>query len=160
MQKAPLSPLQLRHSCFTNISVQTNPNGLPDGQITLEPFIAFQKNQTDANQWLLSLRVIMKSTDAQKPFIYDADIGIHGLVEVQADFPAEKREQIATVNGLSILYSSIREMLLMMTARSGHGPMCLPTLSFVEVLANKIAEDGANAKAPISPQVSVTSSQK
>jgi len=75
------------------------------------------------------------------------------VFEIQADFPAEKREQLATVNGLSVLYSSVREMLLMMTTRSGHGTMCLPTLSFVEVVAEKIAQDKANATVP-TPQPS------
>jgi len=156
----PFSPLQLRHSCFTRISLNANPTGTPNGQISLDPAIWFQNNPQNTNEWLLSLRVIMKSTDTQKPFIYEADVAIQGVVEVQEGFPTEKREQLAVVNGLSLLYSAAREVLLMMTARSVHGPMCLPTLSFIDVVANKIAQDKANANAPVSPEPSVASGQK
>jgi preprotein translocase subunit SecB len=155
----PLSPLQLRQSCFTQISLHANPTGTPNGQISLDPVIWFQNNPQNANEWLLSLRVIVKSTDTQKPFIYEADVGIQGVVEVQDGFPTEKREQLAVVNGLSLLYSAVREVLLMMTARSVHGTTCLPTLSFIEVVANKIAQDKVNAIAP-STEPGIASSQK
>jgi preprotein translocase subunit SecB len=102
----------------------------------------------------------MKSTDAQKPFIYEADVAIQGVVEVQQNFPTERREQLAVVNGLSLLYSAIREMLLMMTARSGHGPMCVPTLSFIEIVANKNAQEKAKEDRPVSAQTGVTPSRK
>jgi len=156
----PLSPLQLRHSCFTHISVAANPTGTPSGQVSLDPVVSLQNNPENANQWLLSLRVIMKSTDPQKPFIYEADVAIQGVVEVHESFPAERREQLAAVNGLGLLYSAIREMLLMMTARSGHGPMCLPTLNFVEVVANKTAQERAKENAPVSAETGVTARRK
>lgn len=38
---------------------------------------------------------------------------------------------MALVNGFRILYSASREMLLTITARSAHGPVSLPTLSFL-----------------------------
>jgi preprotein translocase subunit SecB len=156
----PLSPLQLRQHCFTQISLHANPTGASNGQISLDPEIWFQNNPANANEWLLCLRVTMKSTDAQKPFVYEADVAIQGIVEVHESFPTERREQLAVVNGLGLLYSAVRELLLMMTARSVHGLMCLPTLNFIDVVANKIAQDKANENALIAPQPGVPSGQK
>jgi preprotein translocase subunit SecB len=136
MQIIPLSPLQLRSHWFTHISVHANPGGTPDGPLTLDPVISFEKNAENQNQWILALQIITKSSDLQKPFLYQADIAIQGVVEVREDFQADKRDQLAVVNGLSILYSAIREMLLTATARSGPGMMCLPTLNFIEMVAN------------------------
>jgi preprotein translocase subunit SecB len=136
MQLIPLSQIQLRSHWFTNISVRTNQAGKPDGAITLDPVISFDKNPQNANQWMLALQIIVKSNDAQKPFLYEADIAIQGIVELGEQFKAETRDQLAVVNGLSILYSAIREMLLTTTARSGPGIMSLPTLNFIEIVAS------------------------
>jgi preprotein translocase subunit SecB len=156
----PLSPLQLRQHCFTHISIRVNPSGLAHGKVSLEPLVSFQNDPENANQWLLTLRVLMKSIDTQTPFIYETDVAIQGIVEVQGDYPAEKREQLAAVNGLSLLYSAVREMILIMTARSFHGLMCLPTLSFIEVVANKKAQEQTPEKSPGLAQPAIPSGQK
>ena len=156
----PLSPLQLKNYFFTHLSVHANPKGTQAGSLTLEPSISFQKNADTASQWSLAVRVILKSNDPQTPFPYEADISIQGLVEVHESFPAEKREQLAVVNGLGLLYSAIREMVLTVTARLANGPLCLPTLNFTEVVANKNAQEKLKESTPVSTQTGVTPSQK
>jgi preprotein translocase subunit SecB len=152
MQIIPLSPLELKFHFFTHVSVLANPTGTATGQTSLEPVISSQKNPQNERQWHLGLRVVMKSTDPEKPFVYDTDVAVQGMVEVHETFPADKREQLAEVNGYSLLYSAIREMLLTVTGRSSNGLMCLPTLNFVEIVANKETQgklkEGAIATTP------------
>lgn len=137
----PLSPLQLKQHSFTRIEILANPKGAATGQVSLTPELSYQKDATNPNQWMLGLRVILKSASFETPFFYEVDINVQGLVEMNEAIAAEKREQIAVVNGLSILYSAIREMLLNITSRSVHGALGLPTLSFVDALTQHIAQE-------------------
>ena len=68
------------------------------------------------------------------PFCYEADIVAVGVVEVMGEIPSERREAIAAVNGLSVLYGACREMLINITARSIFGPVTIPTLNFQKAL--------------------------
>ena len=38
--------------------------------------------------------------------LYEADMQVQGTVEVNEGFPLEKKEQLALVNGFSVLYSA------------------------------------------------------
>ena len=152
MQLISLSPLQLRHHCFTHVFIHANPGGTPNGQISLDPVISFEKNAQNQNQWNLALEIATKSSDAQKPFLYEVNIAIQGVVEVQENFQADNRDRLAVVNGLSILYSAIREMLLTTTARSGPGLMGLPTLNFIEIVGSMKEAEKLDPKAQVEVQ--------
>src|SRR5262245_58140009 len=133
----PLSPLQLRQHFFSLVSIRANPAGTATGELSLEPKIRFQRASAPPNHWALALRVIIKSLKPEMPFCYEADIEIHGIVEVHESYPPEKQEQLAAVNGLSLLYSAVREMFVNVTARSAHGLVSLPTVNFIELVAQK-----------------------
>lgn len=142
----PISPLQLKAHAFTAISVRTWPNGSATNEPSLLPKISFEADAELSNHWRLALEVKVGSVKADKPFIYEIEVALQGLVEVHADFPAEKREHLAVVNGLGLLYSSVREMVTNLTARSAHGALNLPTLNFVEIVAKASQEREAGAK--------------
>jgi preprotein translocase subunit SecB len=133
----PLSPLQLRNHFFTLFSIRPNPDGTVGAQQIIEPTVSFEKNPQAPSQWLLNLGIVVKRAKPEAPTLYEAQIEMFGLVEVLKEFPPDKAEQLAVVNGLSLLYSATREMFQTVTARCGHGPMSLPVLSFVDVLANR-----------------------
>ena len=129
-----LSPLQMKDHRFTNLRVKSIEFGSIAAKPSLRPTIWFEPVTETTNQWKLILTVVIASADATKPFAYEADVQVQGLVEALEALPEDKRQQIALVNGFSILYSAAREMLLNITARSAHGPMALPTISFVEMV--------------------------
>jgi len=135
----PLSPLQLKEHGFTTVRVQAIEGGAPTAAPSLKPAIWFERVPTALNQWRLILTLQLGSQDPAKPFAYEAEIKIQGLVQVDDTFLEAKKEQLAIVNGLSILYSAAREMLLNVTARSAHGALSLPTLSFVKMGAEALA---------------------
>lgn len=90
----------------------------------------------------LTLRVAPKE-DAQAP--YNIQVSVRGIVRMhltQADRQAEERRVRALVNGASLLYGAVREMVSTVTSRSAHGPLLLPSLNFAD-LANHKSEEVA-----------------
>jgi preprotein translocase subunit SecB len=151
MVPPPLSPLQLKEHKFTNLRVKSIEGGSATAARSLKPSIWFEAVANTPNQWRLVLTLELTSADPAKPFVYEADFQVQGTVEVNDGFPPDKKEQLALVNGLSVLYSAAREMLLNITARSAYGAVNLPTLSFVKMVADALkqrAEQPAPAAAP------------
>lgn len=88
----------------------------------------------------LSLHVGPKD-DAQVPYIIQ--ISVRGVVRMhltKADGQAEERRVRALVNGASLLYGAVREMVSNITSRSTHGSFLLPSLSFQD-LANRMPDE-------------------
>ncbi len=130
----PLSPLQLKSHVFPVINLRANPTGTHEGKINLDQHLVCVPVEGQANHWQLEIFLHQKSIDSAKPFFYDFDIHVAGIVEVMGELPSEKREQLVQVNGLGLLYGAAREMVLNLTARSVFGPFCLPSLNFLEAL--------------------------
>lgn len=132
----PLSPLQLKEHGFTIVRIQAIEGGSPKADPSLKPAIWFE--HAAANKWRLALTLHLGSEDPAKPFAYEAELKLQGLVEVADGFLQDRKEQLALVNGFSILYSAAREMLLNITARSVYGAVTLPTISFVKLVADTL----------------------
>lgn len=132
----PISPLQLKRHAFTNISLRANSTGSAQAKATLDPAAQCVPDPKIPNCWQLALTIKFGSASLEKPFIYEGEIQIVGEVVILDSFPAEKREQIVRVNGIGLLYSATREMMLNLSARSVNGPVNLPVLNFVEFFAN------------------------
>jgi len=145
-----LSPLQLKEHRFTAVSVRTIEGGSPSAEPSLVPTIWFAPHSL--NEWRLALTVKLGSANVAQPFSYEADIQLQGLVQVTDDSLKERKEQLALVNGFSILYSAAREMLLNITSRAANGAVTLPTLSFVELVTEarkqKAAEKPPESSTP------------
>jgi|ERR1039458_5765940 preprotein translocase subunit SecB len=129
-----LSPLQLREHGFTTVRVHATDNGSLTNSPSLKPAISFERQSANPNQWRLVLSLELGSREAAKAFAYEGEMKVQGLVEVTGNVPEDRKEQLALVNGFSLLYSAAREMLLNITARSRHGGVTLPTISFVSMV--------------------------
>ena len=146
-----LSPLQLMEYTFDSVSVmpvdayEADPAFAPGlvffpGKLAMsaETGLALldeQEKYTDFGV-KLNLRVGPKEA-AQAP--YNIQVSVRGTVRMhltQAQGQAEERRVRALVNGASLLYGAIREMVSNITSRSAHGPLLLPSLSFQD-LANQ-----------------------
>jgi len=100
----------------------------------------------------LTLRVGPKE-DAQAP--YNIQVSVRGVVRMhltQVDGQAEERRVRALVNGASLLYGAVREMVSSITSRSAHGPLLLPSLNFQD-LARHEPEKVAPAALPAKRRV-------
>jgi preprotein translocase subunit SecB len=61
---------------------------------------------------------------------------VRGIVRMHLTKPdgqAEERRVLALVNGASLLYGTVREMVSSITSRSAHGPLLLPSLNFQDL---------------------------
>lgn len=129
-----MSPLQLKTHSFPLVIVRANENGKTTGICGVNQQVSCVPVPGVPNHWNVQLRLDIHSIDPNNPFCYESEIFAIGVVEVTGDYTPEKREQIAAVNGLGILYSACREMLLNITARSVYGPYSIPSLNFSKVL--------------------------
>lgn len=130
----PLSPTQLKDHRFTYVRVKALEAGNPNAEPSLKPSIWFEPVRNTADQWRLVLTLQLTSADPSKPFPYEAELHVQGLVQITDGLSRECKEQLSLVNGFSVLYSAAREMLLNVTARSAHGAVTLPTLDFAPLI--------------------------
>ena len=74
----------------------------------------------------------MRPADEKRPLAYEIAITVSGVFRVVAEMEPAAARRLAFVNGMSILYSSARETVLLLTGRFPAGPFVLPTLSFID----------------------------
>ncbi len=136
----PLSPLQLKSHSFTHIVLRARQNGSADAPVVLEPLVHCQPDANDEKLWHMVLTLRLEDASPDKPFVYEAEVQVVGVAEIRDVVQPDKREQIIRVNGMSLLFSAAREMLLNLSARSVHGPLSLPVVNFNELFGNPTAE--------------------
>ncbi|MFM2276178.1 MAG: hypothetical protein RL211_2050 [Pseudomonadota bacterium] len=159
-----LSPLQLLEYSFDGVSVmpvegyEADPAFAPGlvffpGKLAMSAetglVLLDEKEKYSDFGVKLTLRVGPKE-DAQAP--YNIQVSVRGIVRmhlVQASGQAEERRVRALVNGASLLYGAVREMVSTITSRSTPGPLLLPSLSFQD-LANQKPDETAPAALPSS----------
>ena len=150
-----LSPLQLLEYMFDGISVMPLEGYEPEEKFS--PSLVFfpgklamsadtgvvllleEKKYSDFGV-KLTLRVGPKD-DSEAP--YRVEIAVRGVVCMhltQDTGQAEERRVRALVNGVSLLYGVVREMVTNITARSIHGQMLLPSLNFSDLALHKPEE--------------------
>jgi len=86
--------------------------------------------------YVVMLRIVIENKTG-KIAPYDIDVGVVGRFKINKEIPEEMRENLITVNGCSMLYSSIREQVMTLTARSVNGMLMLPTVNFQYKIENK-----------------------
>jgi preprotein translocase subunit SecB len=91
---------------------------------------------SDASAFVVSLRLKVKN-EAGKQCPYRLDVELLGLIVVNQKLPAERREELATVNGLAIVYGAAREMITTITSRMEYGPLTLPGVNFQDQVSQQ-----------------------
>lgn len=77
------------------------------------------------------LRVAIDNKDA-KISPYTIDVQVLGLFDYLGKDDEKTIEDLIVVNGLSILYGTLREMVTMITSRMPYGAICLPGANFLD----------------------------
>lgn len=166
------SPIQLLRLNFKHVNVALDPLHLPpeipnpleavftfDG-VTIHTEVGVGEAQPgDTGQfYFLELRVVVDNqpqpeASSQKFSPYTIDIATEGVVLVPDG--AEKLgapEDLAVVNGTSLLWSAVREQVLSLTARMRAGPVMLPTVHFHDLKTQVAAPPTAPAAEPPAPR--------
>jgi len=133
-------PLLLEESYFDVVSVEAAPEYVPDaegrqGRHGVELQLGLATLDDDPGVWRVSLDIAHKQVDDVTPR-YRFRLRVVGFFRYVADEESVPIvAQIVATNGASILYSSAREYLLMLTGRAPWGQLSLPTMSFADVAA-------------------------
>jgi len=102
-----------------------------------------QDQQDDPRDFLITLNFgIDNKTGKKAP--YDIEVGVIGVFNVLPSLPIEKREDLVTVNGASILYGVIREIVLSLTSRFAEGPLTLPGMNFEDTAPSRQRREDTN----------------
>ena len=145
------SPVQLMQLMFKHMKVELDPAHLPaevpnpltsvftfDG-VSLQSEVGIGESDPHHERgtvFFVELRVVVDNEPnpdikGQKYAPYKVDVAVEGVVLLPKG--AEKlgdAEDLAAVNGASILWSAVREQVLTITSRMRAGPVVLPSVHF------------------------------
>lgn len=152
------SPIQLQRIIYTKVSVAPNVD-LGDASPRAIAFdfegvnvkaklgMAAKKGQEDEpRDFMVNLEILIDNKEG-KPTPYAIDIGVIGLFNVLPSLDKNRREDLLTVNGASILYGAIREMVTSITSRFALGALTLPGMNFEDHEPSRkkaLSESGKN----------------
>lgn len=139
------SILQLEEYYFTEARISLSPSFKPGKGIKLSAeqldcqikSSYVEENDSYYIELLFNLEPA-KHTKINVP--YDISLCIAGKITVSPDYKGDK-EQIAVINGASLLYSAVREHLLYLTSRYPFGSITIPTVNFNGLRKMPIPQD-------------------
>jgi len=102
--------------------------------------------ERDPRDFLVDLEIAIDNKEG-KPTPYMVDVAVLGIFKVLPSLPSEKRRDLLTVNGASILYGVVREMVVSLTSRFAAGPLTLPGMNFQD----HVDTDGPELPAALAP---------
>ena len=155
MPKQPKnSPLTILNHEFTVIELRADKSTDLIGELELITDVRIGTNADDEFLRLCELEVGFGSADENKPAPYCGKISVSGMFRISETYAEHRRDQLIEVTATSILYGACREMLANLTARSTHGMLSLPSVSFFDpskapvkkVAAKKTAAKKASKK--------------
>jgi preprotein translocase subunit SecB len=125
-----ISPLQLEHSVLVEISLIAA-KGTKEfcDQLNIQASPIFARHGNDPRKWKVTLEIKVSGT-GDKPAPYEVKLVMLGWFIVADEFDDDKQLEIVGVNAPSILYSTAREIVAGLTARSINGLFLLPSVSF------------------------------
>jgi preprotein translocase subunit SecB len=138
-------PLQLEESYFDVVSLEAAPEYVPDAESRprrhgVEMQLGLATVDDSPGVWRVSLDIRHKDVDEEAPR-YRFRLRVIGFFRWSTEGqPEDQVAQIVAVNGASILYSSAREYLLMVTSRTPWGQLSLPTMSFADMAVTPASE--------------------
>jgi len=124
------SPLQIERHEFLRIELQAAEDADTDLPLPLQFSRDWAASTDDPRKWRLVLSVDFGAGEGS-PSRYSGSLQIAGYFQIAKAYPEEKMSDLIGVTGASILYGACREMLANLTARSVHGMVSLPSISFL-----------------------------
>lgn len=142
------SPLRFKSYFVTDLMFTANPKHEPKkpaelhiNDLQVECNAERSKEAEGGQSWRVALRV-MQNVGPDRNAPYNFMISVLGDFEVHPKYPSEKAEQLVRINGCSVLYSTVREILKSAMARGPFPPLFLPTVHFLGMEAPKASVAG------------------
>lgn len=144
------SSLQLEHYHYTKLLLEVNADYQADKELensvyfipdakAIKTTIRLQKvvNQENTEQPLYALELNFSCDDATFPYVFSVGLMAFVMCEETLAEEIEQHQHRLVVNAVSMLFSAVREQLLMLSARHQYGPMMLPSLDFRSLAEQK-----------------------
>jgi len=125
------SPLRLEQYFVTSLKLEANSEAEKHAApvITARPDVS--QHPSDPLKWMVLLEVELKSGE-KAPAAYTGQVHFAGFFAVDPKWPQDKIRKLVEVNGSTLLYSAVREMIANVTSRGPWPMVVLPSVSFVE----------------------------
>jgi preprotein translocase subunit SecB len=124
------SPLRLERYYFTRIEIEQVKDGHRSNTNIVKTMIEAAHNAQNELQYMVRLQVFLES-ESGKMAPYRGEIDITGFFSVNDQFPKEQRNDLVVVNGGSLLFAAVREMVANLTSRGPSGMLTLQTIRFI-----------------------------
>jgi preprotein translocase subunit SecB len=131
------SPIDLVHYFLGSVHFDLNPRFDPQGGVELrfdsiKTTVDAHHNEDNFRQWNISIRV-SQAPEKEENFPYAFDFHVVGMVEVAPGVPEDNVENLAKINGASLLFGVVREQLRILSGSGPFGPIILPSVSFIDL---------------------------
>ena len=138
-----LSPLRIELHEFESINISASTVAEPNGAHNLRTNRSFKQIDENGLQHKITLTVEIVAENSEDPCPYTGSVTVVGYFTIAENYPENKRKDLIEITGSSILYGACREMITNLTARSSHGILSLPSISF---MPNKAVKKKTAAK--------------
>lgn len=125
------SPLQLERVFFAKVHIEAQQRFESGGHCNTRTTVELARDNNDVLRYVVRLRVELLSPEKGTP-PYLGQVEVVGIFKVASSISQQQREQLAGVNGASILYGSAREMVAGVTARGPWPMVMLGTMNFLK----------------------------
>lgn len=136
------SPIQAKHIGFHSVTVtprkvdegeESGPDFDWNGVVIGAPVNHHEVGSETDDSIIVTLDVIVDNTSGKKKAPYNIDISAWGVFScINKSLSKEDALDLVVVNGASMLYGSIRELLLNLTQRMTNNELMLPTAIFLD----------------------------
>lgn len=144
-------PLQLDNHFYTTVYVQALPEYSESEESSKGSSIGWKIDvhhpKEKEHPWIVELKINIDPAEG-KSSPYKIRLTAVGVFFASDDVPPEKIEDMLRINGGSMLYSSSREFLFSITARSPNGPVYLPTIRIFPKKESPANDQDSKAKKP------------
>lgn len=157
-----LSPLQLMEYSFEGVSI-TPVDGFDNAKrdpslvftsdgmkLQSEAGIAVLKESEKHSDYGLRFTLVVSAKEGSA-VPYEIRVCVAGGVRMHGGGTQEQRQNLALVNGISLLFGAVRDLVASVTSRSRYGQMLLPTLNFAKLAEQRVAAVGAATSRKANP---------
>ncbi len=130
------SSLLLERYFFVKALLEAQTKADPKAFNSIETNVELSRAEGKPRDYLISLTVRLLPHEESQP-AYLGEFVVMGFFKVHEGYPEEKCDNLVAVNGASMLYGAVREMVANLSARGPWPMLTLVTANFVEDVVKK-----------------------
>jgi preprotein translocase subunit SecB len=138
------SPLILKHYFITNLSIRANPDfANADASVmetsvgSLGTTVEVAKHADNDRLWKVGLKIVC-SNSGDSFCAYFVDVELAGFFEIHNSVPDGKVAlKLVSANAPAVLFGAARELIMLITGRGPMPPLCLPSVTFADVVPSE-----------------------